>query len=112
MVFNYSSLHLTVAMKNLLNRGFNFSILPKKVDLTQVFVDFKRFERSAIWTEFHYGKDEQNYSDKPMFKKQMTNLPKNYTVPEGLKTFLNSVKSEISVIKIETLKSAIFLKRS
>ena len=96
MVFNYSSLHLTDAMKNLLNRGFNFSILPKKIDLTQVFVDFKRFERSAIWTEFHYGKDEENFSDKPIFQKHMTNLPKKYTVPEGLKTFLNSVKSELS----------------
>ena len=82
-------------MNRLLNRGLNFSILPQKMDLTQLFVDIKRYERSAIWTEFHYGIDEQNNTDKPVFKKFNTNLPKNYTVPEGLKTFLSSVKSEI-----------------
>ena len=32
---------------------------------------------------------------KPIFKLQKTNLPKNYSVPEGLKTFLSSVRSEI-----------------
>ena len=83
-------------MNRLLNRGFNFSILPKKIDLTQVFVDFKRYERAAIWTEFHYGKDKETEKDKPIFRKDMTNLPTNYTVPEGLKTFLSSVKSELS----------------
>ena len=45
------------------------------------------------------GKEEQNDTDKPIFKKDNTNLPKNYSVPEGLKTFLSSVKSEISDYK-------------
>ena len=35
IVFNESSIVLTEAMVNLLNRGFNFSILPLKMDLTQ-----------------------------------------------------------------------------
>ena len=52
VVFNYSNIKLTQAMENLLNRGFNFSILPLKLDLTQVLVDFKRFERSVIWQEY------------------------------------------------------------
>ena len=30
-----------------------------------------------------------------IFKKKKSNLPKNYKIPEGLKTFLNSVKSEL-----------------
>ena len=36
VVYNYSKLSLTQPMENLLNKGFNFSILPLKLDLTQV----------------------------------------------------------------------------
>ena len=50
---------------------------------------------SAIWNEFFYGMEEENI-EKPIFKTEKTNIPKNYTVPEGLKTFLSSVKSEIT----------------
>ena len=82
-------------MKNLLNKGFNFSILPLKLDLTQVLVDFKRFERSMIWHEFFHGKDiEHEYKEK-FFKTRKTNLPKNYKSPGGLKTFLGCIQSEI-----------------
>ena len=59
LVFNYSKLKLTEAMERLLNRGFNFSILPEKLDITQVEVDFKRLERSLKWQEFHFGSDDQ-----------------------------------------------------
>ena len=80
-------------MDRLLNRGLNFCILPFKLDITQTLVEYKRFEISAIWWEFHYGKEkDQNYED-PIFKKMKTNLPKNYSVPDGLKVFLSSVKS-------------------
>ena len=97
VVFNYSDLVLSEPMERLLNRGLNFSILPKKLDLTQVLTDYKRFERSAIWHEFWYGKenDEEERKD-PIFPTHKTNMPKNYTVPEGLKVFLNSVKSELT----------------
>ena len=47
-------------MERLLNKGLNFSILPKKMDLTQVYVDFKKFKRSAIWKEFWFGKDNED----------------------------------------------------
>ena len=60
-------------MENLLNRGFNFSILPLKLDLTQVLVDFKRFERSVIWYEFFYG-SESDGELKPKIFKNNTNL--------------------------------------
>ena len=93
-VFNYSSIKLTKPMLSLLNRGFNFSILPEKLDMTQVNVDFKRYERAAIWTEFWFGQDKETH-DEPIFRQEKTNLPKNYSVPEGLRTFLNSVRSEI-----------------
>ena len=95
IVFNYSSIELTEDMDKVINKGLNFSILPKKLDMTQVWVDIKRFERSCIWQEFWYGRDDQQMKTKPIFKLQKTNLPKNYSIPEGLKTFLSSVRSEI-----------------
>ena len=52
VVFNESSIILTKPMENLLNRGLKFTILPLKLDITHKLVDFRRFERSAIWHEF------------------------------------------------------------
>ena len=46
-----------------------------------------------IWTEFWYGREQQD-QDVHIFKQLRSNLPKNYSVPEDLKIFLNSVKSE------------------
>ena len=54
IIYNYSSIELNEQMNKLLNRGLNFAILPLKLDITQVLVDFKRFERSTIWHEFWY----------------------------------------------------------
>ncbi len=97
VVFNYSDMVLTEPMERLLNRGLNFSILPKKMDLTQVLTDFKRFERSVIWHEFWYGREkDEEVRKEPIFPTHKTNMPKNNTVPEGLKVFLNSVKSELT----------------
>ena len=70
-------------MDRLLNRGFNFSILPTKIDTTQLLVDIKRYERSAIWTEFHYGRENENVEAKPIFKTEKNNLPQNYTIHES-----------------------------
>ena len=36
IVFNYSNITLTKPMENLLNRGFNFSILANKIDTTKL----------------------------------------------------------------------------
>ena len=95
IVFNYSNLELTEAMKNLLNLGLNYSILPLKLDITQVLVDFNKFERSAIWREFWFGQEQTNEFKVSIFRSQKNNLPKNHKTPKGLKTFLNSIKSEI-----------------
>ena len=68
IVFNYSSIVLTKAMDSLLNKGLNFSILQKKLDMTQVLTDFKKLERSLIWHEFWYGRDDQESERKmPVF---------------------------------------------
>ena len=95
IIFNYSSVTLTPPMKKLLNRALNFAILPLKLDITEVLVDFNRYARAILWHEYWHGKDEDTEYIKPVFKHKKNNLPKNYTSPSGLKTFLNSIKSEI-----------------
>ena len=95
-IFNYSSIELTKAMVTLLNRGLNFAILPLKLDLTQVLVDFKRFERSIIWHEFWYGSENKEPYSPPIFRLQKRNLPKNHSTPKELKSYLSAIKSEIT----------------
>jgi len=81
-------------MQRLINRGLNFCLLPYKLDITQTLVEYKRYERSAIWTKFHYGKEQDPTYEDPIFKTRKTNLPKKHPVPDGLKVFLDSVKSD------------------
>ena len=95
IVFNYSSIILTIPMVKLLNRGLNFAIFPLNLDITQVIVDFKRFERSFIWKEFWYERESEEPYEKQMFKTNKSNYPKNYKIPNGVKTFVSSVKSEL-----------------
>ena len=94
-MFNYSKIELTEPMNSLLNKGLNFCILPLKLDLTEVLVDFNKFERKMVWKEYLYGKEDNKPRAEPIFKTQKFNYPKGHTTPQGLKTFLNSVKSEI-----------------
>ena len=95
VVFNISSVKLTEGMGNVLNRGLNFSILPGKLDITQVLVDWKRFERTMIWKEWWYCNENETNFKENIFKPKKTNLPRNYKVPNGLKTYLGAVKPEI-----------------
>ena len=67
-------------METLLNRGLNYAILPLKLDITQVLVDYKRYERAAIWHEFWHGRDKYEDYKQPIFKSNENNLPKNYNV--------------------------------
>ena len=81
-------------MEKVLNRGLNFAISPLKLNITQVLVDYAKFERRMLWHEFWANTPKQDYKP-PIFKKEKTNLPRNYPTPAGLKSFLNGVKSEI-----------------
>ena len=82
-------------MENVLNRGLNFCVLPLRLDLTQVLVDFSRFERTMIWKEFWFNRDTENNNHVPIFKSNKTNLPRNYKTPNGLKMCLSAMRSEI-----------------
>ena len=95
IVFNYSKLKLTKAMKSLLNRALNFSLLPIKLDITELLVDFNRFARAAIWTEYWFRRETDETYLPPIFKSKKSKLPKNHSSPSGLKTMLNSIRSEI-----------------
>ena len=93
-VFNYSSTVLTEPMLKVLERGLSFSVLPLKLNLTQVLVDFRRFERTMLWKDF-WSTQQCEVQDKPIFKIRKSNFPKNHKTPNGLKTYLSSCKSEI-----------------
>ena len=82
-------------MEKVINRGLNFSILPKKLDITQALVDWERFKRPMIWREWWYGRECDGEQKEPMFKTKKTNLPKNHKVPNGLRTYLSAVRSKI-----------------
>ena len=55
-------------MKKLLNRALNFAVLPIKLDLTEVLVDFNRFSRAAIWQEYWHGKEKDDSYTKSIFR--------------------------------------------
>ena len=82
-------------MKSLLNKALNFAVLPIKLYITEVVVDFNRFARAAVWQEYLYGKEKDDNYQKSTFKTKKKNLPKNHWTPAGLKTFLSLMKSEI-----------------
>jgi len=80
-------------MESILNKGFNFSILPKNIDITQLMIDFNRFKRTILWQEFFYNSEETHETyEKPIFKKVKHNLPKNHKIPEALNVFLSTHK--------------------
>ena len=83
-------------MWEVLNRGLKFAILPLKLDITQVLVDFRKYERNLVWKEFFFKMEDKGEEYKPpIFKTDKNNFPKNYKSPEGLKTFIGATKSEI-----------------
>ena len=74
-VFNYSNVTLSNDMNELLNLGLKFAILPLKLDITQVIVDFKKYKRTLVWKEFFSTKEDDEYFP-PIFKTKKTNYPK------------------------------------
>ena len=58
IVFNFSSLILTDSMEKVLNRGLKFCITPLKLDITQILVDYRKFERTMVWREFWHGREQ------------------------------------------------------
>ena len=68
-------------MEDLLNLGLTFAILPLKLDITQVLVDFRAFVRSMLWTKFFTDKETEDFIQ-TIFKTQNSNLPKKHNTPQ------------------------------
>ena len=97
-VFNYSDLHLSQSMMDVLNKGLNFSVLSQDLDLTQVLADLRVFDRTMIWREFWFGletDEDRVVKAKPIFKKRKYNYPRKHKTPFGLKNFINAIQSEL-----------------
>ena len=75
-MFNYSDLTLTESMWEVLNMGLKFAILPLKLNITQVLVDFRKFERNLVWKEFFFGKEPDEKYKPKIFQTHKTNFPK------------------------------------
>ena len=88
-------------MEKLLNRGLNFCITPLKLNLTEILVDWRKFERKMRWREFFADmeiSDEEKEKarellKKEIFKKEKTNLPPLGS--KNLRNFLTAAKSEL-----------------
>ena len=48
-----------------------------------------------IWREWWFGREPVGDHKEPIFKTKKNNLPKNYKMPNGLKTYVSAVKSKI-----------------
>ena len=61
-------------MKKLLNSALNFAIIPLKLYITEIIVDFNRYSRAIIWHEYWHGKEEEGDNEhfNPIFRKQKT----------------------------------------
>ena len=88
-IINYSTVKLTQDMEDLLNLGLNFAILHLKLDITQVLVDFRTFERNIVWRDFFMTKKMKNLFHPYLNQMNISSL-KTIT-PTGLKTYLGAV---------------------
>jgi hypothetical protein len=80
-------------MKNVLSSGLNFCVTPDQINLTELLVDFRKFERSMTWKEY-FKDEERNEEWKPeIFPKEKSNLPPKHS--KQLSNFLTGVKSEL-----------------
>ena len=95
ILFNYSNIELTKDMEAVLNRGLNFCVLPLKLDITQILVEFRQFERTVVWQEYWHDADQNAPPNRRIFKSKKHNFPRKHKTPNGVKTFLGAVKSEL-----------------
>ena len=102
LIYNFSSVELTKPMESLLNKGLNFCPSSSGVNLTQVLADLYQMERKMAWRYIYFDAtedDNDNNTENTRAKfpfpdnRKKTYLPKEY--PEEIKTFVNSVKSDL-----------------
>jgi hypothetical protein len=90
-------------MSKILNRGLNFCVTPNSPNVTDLLVDYRKFERKMRWKEFFHDKeDEDNIYIPPIFPQEKSNLPPKGGTP--LNNFLIGVKSELTGTKFNKSK--------
>ena len=58
-------------MTKILNRGLNFCITPLKLNITDILVEYPKFERKMKWKEFWSEQDQTDINYKPeLFPKE------------------------------------------
>ena len=82
-------------MVKVLNHGLKYSVLPSKLDISQVLTDLRQFERTMVWKDYWFGKDQEPYVP-PIFKQKKNNFFRNHRAPKGLQDYLAAIKSEMS----------------
>ena len=100
LIFNYSDIELYDAMEKLLNRGLNYCVLRQKLDLTQILVDFKRFERSALWREFRF-ESEQGTSEPHILKQTRITYQRTIQHQKVLRYFSIQLNLKYKILRTE-----------
>jgi hypothetical protein len=103
--YNYSDLVLTNSMSKILNRGLNFYVTPPNLNVTEMLVDYRKFERKMKWKEFFSDKDKENDDQEKIpevFPKEKSNLPPKGGSP--LNNFLIGVKSELTGTQLNKVR--------
>ncbi len=47
-------------MSKILNRGLNFCVTPNSPNVTELLVDYRKFERKMRWKEFFHDKEDED----------------------------------------------------
>jgi hypothetical protein len=93
-------------MSKILNRGLNFCATPDSLNVTEMLVDYHKFEQKMRWKEFFHDKEEDNNQyTPPIFPQEKSNLPPKGGTP--LNNFLIGVKSELTGTNLNKIKSNI-----
>ncbi len=93
-------------MIKILNRGLNFCVTPLTLNVTEVLVDYRKYERKVKWVKFFSDQvDDTEEWKLEIFRKEKTNLPPNTS--NAVKTFLSSVKSDITGSTLNKTRSNI-----
>ena len=84
-------------MISLLNKGLNFSVLPDKIDNTQILTEHERFEWTMFWKSFWIEKNNPIRDNEKVhiFRSKKNNFPRNFKPSDSLRTFLGSIKYDI-----------------
>jgi hypothetical protein len=92
-------------MTNVLSKGLNFCVNPKKFNVTELKVDLRKFERKLKWKEFFTDKKETepNNWQPDIFPIEKTSLPAKSS--KNLNNFITGIRSELTGTEFNSTRS-------